>query len=155
MAMTSASELRKLQAHITAHIAPAHALGLTLVSADPVTIAAPLTPNVNDKGTAFAGSLFSVAALAGWMHLTRWCAAQALAAEIVLQSAEAQFLAPARAAFHAVVREPSSQQRARLESMLARRGRGRIELAIEVSCEARLVMKLAGVYAITQAAARR
>ena len=129
---------------------PARALGLTVVSADPVTIAAPLAANVNDKGSAFAGSLFSVAALTGWLHLTRCCLARALAAEIVLQSANAQYLAPARAAFRAVALEPPRAQRDRLESMLTRRGRGRIELAVEVSCEATLVMTLAGVYAVTR-----
>jgi len=33
--------------------------------------------------------------------------------------------------------------------LLARRGRGRIALAVEVSCEATLVMRLAAVYAVT------
>jgi len=133
---------------------PARTLGLAVVSADPVTIAAPLAANVNDKGTAFAGSLFSVAALAGWLHLTRWCAAHGLEAEIVLQSAATQYLAPARASFRAVVLESSAAEREKLEAMLARRGRGRIELAVEVSCEATLVMTLSGVYAVTLNAAR-
>jgi len=138
-----------LQAHLSAHIAPARALGLELVGIDPVTIAAPLGPNVNDKGTAFAGSLFSAAALAGWLQLTQWCAARTLEAQIVLQKADAQFLAPARAPFRAIARESSAQERERLAVLLARRGRGRIALAVEVSCEATLVMRLAAVYAVT------
>jgi thioesterase domain-containing protein len=143
-----------LEVYLRSHIAPARALGLELLCVEPVTLAAPLAANLNDKGSVFAGSLFSAAALAGWLHLTRWCAARALQAEVVLQTAQTQFVAPARAAFRAAVREPAARQRERLEAMLARRGRGRIELAVEVSCETQLVMTLAGVYAVTQATAR-
>ncbi|NGP16503.1 YiiD C-terminal domain-containing protein [Devosia aurantiaca] len=37
------------------------AVGLTAASSDVVTLQAPLTPNINYTGTAFGGSLYSVA----------------------------------------------------------------------------------------------
>ena len=138
-----------LQAYLTARIAPAQALGLTIVEVEPLTIAAPLAANLNDKGTAFAGSLYSAAALAGWALLTRWCSAAPIAAEVALQESSARFLAPARAPFRAVAHAPAAAGLGKLERMLARAGRGRIELAIEVRSEATLVMTLAGVYAVT------
>jgi len=155
MANARSIDAASLEAWLAGRIAPARSLGVTIERAEPLTIAAPLAANINDKGTAFAGSLFSVAALAGWLHLTRWCAARALEAQVALQRADAQFLAPARAAFRATVHAPSATADGKLEAMLARRGRGRIALAIEVHCEAQLVMKLAGVYAVTRAPARR
>jgi thioesterase domain-containing protein len=137
-----------LQAYLMAHIAPAHALGLTIVEVEPLTIAAPLAANLNDKGTAFAGSLYSAAALAGWALLTRWCSAESIDAEVALHESSARFLAPARAPFRATARTPGPADLGKLKRMLARAGRGRIELCVEVSCEALLVMTLSGAYAV-------
>jgi thioesterase domain-containing protein len=152
--MRNALDIAGLQAFLSARIAPARALGLAVEATEPVTIAAPLEPNLNDKGTAFAGSLFSVAALAGWTQLMRWCAAQSLEAEVLLQASKAQFLAPARAGFRATACEPALSQQKKLARMLARSGRGRIEIAVSVSCEQTLVMTLAGVYAVILGGAR-
>jgi thioesterase domain-containing protein len=146
--MPKALDTAGLQAYLSARIAPARALGLSVEATEPVTIAAPLEPNVNDKGTAFAGSLFSVAALAGWAHMMRWCAAQSFEAEVLLQASKAQFLAPARAAFRATALEPPLSQREKLARMLARSGRGRIEIAVSVHCQETPVMTFAGVYAV-------
>lgn len=137
-----------LQAYLSARIAPARALGLIVEGTEPVIIAAPLEANLNDKGTGFAGSLFSVAALAGWAHVMRWCATQSIEAEVMLQASKAQFLAPARAGFRATALEPSLSQQEKLVRMLARSGRGRMELAVSVSCDQTVVMTLAAVYAV-------
>ncbi len=137
-----------LQAYLSARIAPARALGLSVESAEPVIIAAPLEPNVNDKGTGFAGSLFSVAALAGWAQAMRWCATQSLEAEVLLQASKVQFLAPARAGFRATALEPPPSQQEKLARMLTRGGRGRIEIAVSVNCQETPVMSFAGVYAV-------
>jgi thioesterase domain-containing protein len=150
--MARALDLADLQVFLSARIAPARALGLVVEADDPVTIGAPLEANLNDKGTAFAGSLFSVAALAGWMHLMRWCSGRSLQAEVALQEASAQFIAPARAPFRAIAGVPAVAQREKLELLLARRGRGRIEVPVEVLCEAQQVMRLSGVYAVTLSA---
>ncbi|HLY51734.1 MAG TPA: YiiD C-terminal domain-containing protein [Steroidobacteraceae bacterium] len=137
-----------LQAWLSARIAPARALGLEVEAAEPVIIAAPLAPNLNDKGTGFAGSLFSVAALAGWAHVMRWCASRSLDTEVMLQASKAQFLAPARGRFRATALESSHALQEKLARMLARSGRGRIEVAVTVSCEQTTVMTLAAVYAV-------
>lgn len=137
-----------LQAYLSARIAPARALGLTVEATEPVVITAPLEPNLNDKGTGFAGSLFSVAALAGWAQVMHWCAAQSFEAEVMLQASKAQFLAPARGPFRATALEPSRVLQEKLARMLARSGRGRIEVAVSVTCAESVVMTLAGVYAV-------
>jgi len=148
MSNVQLTDLESLKAYLTARIAPARALGVRLEAVDPVTISAPLEPNLNDKGTGFAGSLFSVAALAGWALVTRWCAAEPVAAEVVLQSSTARFLAPARADFRALAHEPPAAQREKLLRMLARSGRGRTEVAVDVKCHEALVMSFTGVYAV-------
>lgn len=142
------TDLESLKAYVTARIAPARALGVAVEAIDPVTVSAPLQANLNDKGTGFAGSLYSVAALAGWALVTRWCAAERLEAEVVLQSSTARFLAPARADFRAIAHEPPAAQREKLLRMLARSGRGRAEVAVEVKCHEALVMSFTGAYAV-------
>jgi thioesterase domain-containing protein len=149
------TDLESLRAYLTARIAPARALGVRVEAVDPVTISAPLESNLNDKGTGFAGSLYSVAALAGWALVMRWCAAESLEAEVVLQSSTAHFLAPARADFRALAHEPPAAQRDKLHRMLARSGRGRTEVAVDVKCHEALVMSFTGVYAVIAGAAAK
>lgn len=146
------THLETLRAYLTTRIAPARALGVTIESIDPLTVGAPLEANLNDKGIAFAGSLFSVAALAGWALVTRWCATERIGAEVVLQSSKARFLAPARADFHALARELPAAQQSKLRRMLERGSRGRAEVAVEVKCREALVMTFTGVYVVIASA---
>jgi len=148
MSNAQLTHLESLQAFLTARIAPARALGVTVAATEPVTISAPLEGNLNDKGTGFAGSLFSVAALAGWALVTRWCAVEPIEAEVVLQSSRVRFLAPARGEFRAIAHELPEKQRQKLARMLARSGRGRAEVAIDVKCDEAVVMSFNGVYAV-------
>jgi thioesterase domain-containing protein len=149
MSNTQLTHLESLQAFLTARIAPARALGLTVAATDPVTISAPLEGNLNDKGTGFAGSLFSVAALAGWALVTRWCATEPIDAEVALQSSRVRFLAPARGEFRAIAHDLPDKQREKLARMLARGGRGRAGVTVDVRCNETLVMSFTGVYAVT------
>jgi len=155
MANAQLADLESLGTYLTARIAPARALGVRVEAVDPLTISAPLAANLNDKGTGFAGSLFSVAALAGWALVMRWCAAESVEAEVVLQSSTARFLAPARADFRALAHEPPAAQRDKLRRMLTRSGRGRTEVAVDVKCHEALVMSFTGVYAVIAGAAAK
>jgi len=47
-------------------ILPAEAMGIGRQSDRPGHLLLPLAPNINDKGTAFAGSIFSLAVLSGY-----------------------------------------------------------------------------------------
>lgn len=47
-------------------ILPAEAMGIGRQSDKPGHLLLPLAPNINDKGTAFAGSIFSLAVLSGY-----------------------------------------------------------------------------------------
>jgi thioesterase domain-containing protein len=149
MSNAQLTHVESLQAFLTARIAPARALGVTVAATEPVTISAPLEGNLNDKGTGFAGSLFSVAALAGWALVTRWCAAEPIDAEVALQSSRVRFLAPARGEFRAIAHELADKEREKLARMLVRSGRGRAEVTVEVKCDEAVVMSFTGVYAVT------
>ncbi|AKC86613.1 YiiD C-terminal domain-containing protein [Pseudoxanthomonas suwonensis] len=55
---------------------------------------APLAPNVNDKGSAFGGSLVSLMTLAGWGLATRRLAGAGLAADVYVADSQVRYLAP-------------------------------------------------------------
>ena len=62
---------------------------------------APLAPNVNDKGSAFGGSLVSLMTLAGWGLATRQLAQAGLQADVYVADSTVRYLAPLHDALEA------------------------------------------------------
>lgn len=94
-------------------------------------VSAPLTPNINVHGTAFAGSLYAVGALTGWGRTWLWLRARDRAGAIVIADARIAYTAPVEGRLVAVCRAPD-EALAQAESRLASRGRCRLELTVEV-----------------------
>jgi thioesterase domain-containing protein len=59
-----------------------------------LTLAAPLAPNVNDKGCAFGGSIASLLTLAGWGLILLRLEAEQLDCDIYVQDSTIRYLAP-------------------------------------------------------------
>jgi thioesterase domain-containing protein len=57
-------------------------------------LSAPLAPNVNDKGSAFGGSLASLMTLAGWGLTTRRLVDAGLQADVYVADSQVRYLAP-------------------------------------------------------------
>ena len=64
-----------------------------------VRIRAPLAPNRNHKGIAFAGAIHSALVLAPWCLLTRLLEEQGIEADVMVYRSEVKFLKPIRANF--------------------------------------------------------
>ena len=96
---------------------------------------APLAPNINDKGTVFAGTLNAVAILAGWGMLWLTLQEHNMLGTIIIQDSTIQYFKPVAGDFSASCRTLGPDQLERLLMMLARKGRARVELAVEI-CEA-------------------
>jgi len=107
-------------------IEPARCDGGTLV------LRAPLGPNRNDKGTAFAGSLCAIAVLAGWSAL--WLALRdaSLQGIIVVQDSTIRYLRPVTRDFNARCPMPTPAQIARLFAALRERGKARLKLRVVI-----------------------
>jgi thioesterase domain-containing protein len=107
-------------------------IGVRAESADDrgVVLRAPFAPNANYKGTAFGGSLFSLAVLAGWAWATRYLAVRQIDADVVIQESTIRYLAPARGELRAALEAPAAAQK--FHHMLERAGRGRIRLQVGV-----------------------
>ena len=138
-----------LQGRLVGEFALARHIGILVESADDggVVLRAPLSPNANFKGTAFAGSLYSVAVLTGWAWVTRYLAARDVPADTVIQESSVQFLAPVQGELRASAAAPSSEQIDKFRRMLQRAGRGRIGLRVDIHNDRTLAMLFEGVFA--------
>ena len=138
-----------LQNRIVGEFSLAKHIGIIVESADDaaVVLRAPLELNANYKGTAFGGSLYSVAVLTGWAWVTRYLAARGLAADAVIQESSVRFLSPVQGELRARTAAPPEAQIDKFRKMLQRAGRGRIRLRVEINYGETLAALFEGVFA--------
>ncbi len=110
-------------------------LGIRIASFDAgaLVLAAPLAPNRNHKGTAFAGSLNAVATLTGWATVWLLLRERGVPAHVVIQDSTVRYARPVTGDFRATCRQPSAEAVKALLETVRRRGRGRIELQVAVA----------------------
>lgn len=96
-------------------------------------LAAPLEPNINDKGCAFGGSLGSLMTLAGWGVTVLTLAAQDIAADVFVAHSEVRYRAPLtdRLAAHAL--PAPGQDLARFVKTLRSHGKARLVIHAAVA----------------------
>ena len=137
-----------LQHYLDAHIPPSRALGVRVeeVGTERVRLSAPLEPNLNHRQTAFGGSVASLAVLAGWSWLHARLAAHQPVPALVVQQQTVEYLAPIDDAFEAICVAPSAAAWQRFDRALSSRGRGRLELMVEVRCRGRCAATFRGLY---------
>ncbi len=137
-----------LENYLLAHIPIAAEMKLKIkdFSRSSLVIQAPLTPNINDKGTAFAGSLYSAMVLAGWMYVTARLKSEEIDAEAVATAARIRYLKPVTEDFEAVCRLGAEEDWARFVAKLQKRKNYKIELPVEVSINGSLKATLEGEY---------
>ena len=138
-----------LQQLIDREIMLAKPMGIIVESADEtaVVLRAPLAPNANHKGTAFGGSLYSIAVLTGWAWITRFLATRKLDAEAVIQESSMRFLAPVHGEMRSSIEIPAAAEMDKFQKMLVRAARGRIRLQVNVHAGATLATVFDGLFA--------
>jgi thioesterase domain-containing protein len=143
--MSQAAELTRF---LHANIPLTEAMQLTALSWDgqQLLLSAPLAPNVNDKGTAFGGSLYNVAVLCGWSLLRLKLDEEGLEKKnIVIQEANTRYLLPVagelRAECHLVVEAWQDFLQA-----LQKRGRARITLTVTIRQSDKPAVEFTGTY---------
>jgi thioesterase domain-containing protein len=138
-----------LQQLIDREIMLAKPMGIIVESADEtaVVLRAPLAPNANHKGTAFGGSLYSIAVLTGWAWITRFLATRELDAEAVIQESSMRFLAPVHGEMRSSIEIPGEADIDKFQKMLLRAARGRIRLQVNVHAGATLATVFDGLFA--------
>ncbi|PHV11452.1 YiiD C-terminal domain-containing protein [Chitinimonas sp. BJB300] len=115
-------------------LASAMAVNTQVMDDGRIDLLAPLAPNVNDKGTAFGGSLVTLATLAGWIEIQRLLDDAGLGAdvEVVIQRGETAYLLPVRADFSAVVQPQCPDVLQRFLRQFERRGLARLMVEVTI-----------------------
>lgn len=116
-----------------------------------ISLIAPLQANRNDKGTAFGGSIATLATLAGWVEVQRQIdlAGMNEAVEIVIQRGETQYRLPIAEAFTATAVSPHPDDIARMLRVLKRKRLARLSLTVAVESAGLLCASFGADYVIT------
>lgn len=115
--------------------------------AEELTLAAPLEPNSNHHGTAFGGSIASLAVLAGWSLVHANTVKAGLPCTLVVQKSEIHYKAAIHSDIRAIARMPGRAEWDRFINMLDKRRRGRIDVSVDVLDGSKVAAKLLAQYA--------
>ena len=101
------------------------------LSSRSILVHAPLAPNVNIHGTGFAGSIYSIAVLAGWALSTHIMDVLAMDGDLVVSKAEIKYRAPVtgRIECRSVASEAECKE---FQDSFNQIGKGRLSLTIVV-----------------------
>lgn len=109
---------------------------------------APLGPNINDKQTAFGGSLYNASVMACWgMAHLKTLEANIKCNQVVTKGA-IEYLAPVHGDIRAICQSPSPDVIEQFIAQFKQKGRARITLNATIECSGKLAVKFEGTYAI-------
>ncbi len=125
---------RTFEQELLADIPLARAMRLRVADwdGDHLRMAAPLMPNINDKGCAFGGSLASMMTLAGWGLIVLKLRSLDRACDIYVQDSTIRYLAPVWADFTAEARLGDGESWDTFLRLLGERGRSRLRVVCRV-----------------------
>jgi thioesterase domain-containing protein len=131
--MTTPRNPGELELLMRSGIPMARAMGLRVVDFDGgrLALAAPLAPNVNDKGCAFGGSIAGLLTLAQWGLVNLKLGEAGLDADVFVADTSLRFLAPVWGELHAEAYVDGDPWSDFLES-LKTHGKARIEVHGEI-----------------------
>ena len=138
---------RALETYLRKHIPLTQAMQVQAASLDAhgLTISAPLAANHNHQDSAFGGSLASLAVLAGWGLL--WLAQDhGRSTNIVVRDMHMEFLHPVNGGLRATCALPTTAAWEKFTATLIRRRKARLELRIEIICDAVLCARCTGLF---------
>ncbi len=146
------TEIEALQETLDRSMPVAGRLGVEAVSfaEGRLTLRAPLTQNLNDKGTAFAGSLAMLATLTGWSLVWLLLRQHDASGDIVLQDSSVRYRRPITGDFEAVVVAPPDDDVRHLLESLRRRGKGRLRLEVQVGDREGASVSFIGRYVVSR-----
>lgn len=144
--MNALTDARELERYLHDKIPLTRAMGVRVEAAGAggVVLAAPLEPNLNHLGTAFGGSLATLATLAGYCVL--WLALEDREGHIVVKNSEIAYRRPVTGELRAACRAPSAEALAEFRERYAAAGRARLRLEVVVAERGEACVEFAGVF---------
>ncbi len=134
MTSVHADAARFLEHELLTTIPLTRAMQLQVVRYDgiEVELAAPLAPNVNDKGCAFGGSMASLMTLASWGLARLVLREHGRSPDIFVQDSHIEYLAPVWNDLRIVARALEGHSLADFVAMFLARGKARVSMGAEV-----------------------
>jgi len=159
--MVSADISEKLKHFFIEHLPITQFMGLEVESYDGETLilTAPLEPNINDKKTAFGGSLYNTAVMACWGMIYLKTQEKNISCNQVVTEGSMKYLAPVEGRIRAICHAPSEEELVGFFEHFERKGRARIGLeaavyndtcVMKIDPETKPAVKFSGQYAILQ-----
>lgn len=147
MGVTSAADLDQLAERIRAEIPLSRHLDFRLLERQgaSLTLAAPLMPNQNDKGTMFAGSIATLSTLAGWALTGQLAADAGCAVDVLAVKGDIDYRLPIRQDALFVARADVDLL-ALFGERLARRGKARMRVLVEARVDDAVCARFSGDY---------
>ena len=147
--ITNAQWALRLQAEFDHSIPLTRAVGIKVINYDgkQLELSAPLAPNINDKGTAFGGSISCILTLAAWGVVWIACTRAKISCDIVIHKGSITYNKPVTVDLHAICPVPKNQQMQEFLDRLQSRGRARIPLKSELFVEGDIMTKFNCQYA--------
>lgn len=154
MTMDHLDNAASLEAFLVRHVPLAAAAGVEVLSYDKASliVSAPLEKNINDKGTAFGGSLYNLCVIAGWGITALKCNALNLEGDIVVAKGEIEYLQPLKSDLVAVALTPSDGNLAQFCAQYERKGRAALSIEVSVADpkDGSVCVRFTGKYAIVK-----
>ncbi len=125
------------------------AMGISVVefTNDVLVVRADLAPNVNVHGTAFAGSLYAIAALCGWGMTWLQLKSRAIDGSIVIANGNIHYAAPVQQAIVATCRFEGAAQDTAMARLVSA-GKARFNLSCSIAAHEREAALFTGEYAV-------
>jgi thioesterase domain-containing protein len=146
--MTDARAELQQKIHSAIPVSQQMQFSIEALSSGSILVSAPLAPNVNIHGTGFAGSIYSIAVLAGWglsMHIMQQLGMEA---DLVVSKAEIKYRLPVTGPIECRALASEAQRREFLR-IFNESGKSRLSLTIEVGDAPHAVL-LATFYAVSR-----
>jgi thioesterase domain-containing protein len=140
------AELQRIW-HAQIPISAAMDIAVVEFANDVLVVRAELAPNVNVHGTAFAGSLYAIAALCGWGMTWLQLKVRDMDASIVIAQADIRYTAPVQQAIVATCRFQGAALDAAM-ARLASTGKARFNLACSIDAHVPDAALFSGEYAV-------
>lgn len=122
------------------------AMGVQVVECDDahLMLTAPLAPNRNHLGTAFGGSLHTVATLSGYGLL--WWLLRAPEAHIVIRESTIRYEKAVTGELRAICHAPAPDKLARFRRDFARKGKARLSLLATIEQGTEVAVTFTGIF---------
>jgi thioesterase domain-containing protein len=109
---------------------------------------APLGPNINDKQTAFGGSLYNAAVMACWGMAHLKTLEAGIECNQVVTKGSIEYKAPVHGDIRAICTAPSKEILDEFIAHFKHKGRSRITLNAVIECSGKTAVEFEGTYAI-------